>query len=489
MTLRVRDASLFVTNMRTRIPFEYGMSRLTALPHLFVRVDLDLDGEQGQGVSADGLAPGWFTKDPDKTYHQEIREMCRVISTAVDRLVGMEASPDPFTCWHRLYKKQMSWGRDRGFPDLLTNFGISLAERAMLDAFCRIKDVPFHRVILDNLAGIQLGHIHEELSGTAPSDWLDGTPRANLRVRHTVGLSDPLTSDEAGGVDRPDDGLPVTLEENIDTYDLTHFKIKIDDDRRAALDRLRRISDLLGTEEGSFAFSLDGNESFSEMDAFRGFWEDLKSDDQLRSFLRAGLLFVEQPLERDVLNDAGRGDPINWSDRPPLIIDESDANLESLPQALDQGYHGTSHKNCKGVFKGIANRCLVACKNQEEAGNPYRMSAEDLSNVGPVALLQDLSVIATLGFRHAERNGHHYFPGLSELPEDVQNSMLQQHGELYREHHSANGTFPSLDIRNGNIALQGVNDAPFGYRVDLDPERFTPLPDWSFDSLGLEPSG
>ncbi len=489
MTLSVKDASLFVTNMTTRIPFEYGMTRLTALPHLFVQIDLELDGEHGRGMSADGLAPGWFTKDPDQTYHQEIREMCSVISTAVDRLVRMASCSDPFTCWLQLYEQQMAWGRDQGIPDLLTNFGISLAERALLDAFCRIKGVPFHRAIQEHRLGIQLGEIHEDLSGTAPSDWLDETPRSALRIRHTVGLSDPITSDEAGSRDRPEDGLPLTLEENIDTYNLTHFKIKVNDDRGASKERLRRISELAEEGRSSFVFSLDGNESFDDLDEFRGFWEELVSDDQLRSFLQQGLLFVEQPLRREVLRSEAQENPVEWADRPPMIIDESDANLDSLPRALEQGYHGTSHKNCKGVFKGIANRCLIASKNAEKAGTPYRMSAEDLSTVGPVSLLQDLSVIATLGFHHAERNGHHYFPGLSEMPDQVQQRMLEHHGALYRRHRAGTQTFPSLDITDGQITLEGVNRAPFGYNIDLNPEQFTPLSDWSFESLGIESSG
>ena len=93
--------------------------------------------------------------------------------------------------------------------------------------------------------------------------------------------------------------------------------------------------------------------------------------------------------------------------------------LDSLPRALEVGYVGTSHKNCKGVFKGVANACLLSMLNrrQEEAG--YLLTAEDLSNVGPVALLQDLAVVSQLGPGHAERNGHHYFRGLAALPADL----------------------------------------------------------------------
>ena len=49
------------------------------------------------------------------------------------------------------------------------------------------------------------------------------------------------------------------------------------------------------------------------------------------------------------------------------------------------------------------------------------MSGEDLANVGPVALLNDLTVMSSLGVNHVERNGHHYFSGLSMYDKDLFN--------------------------------------------------------------------
>src|SRR5690606_2352290 len=115
-----------------------------------------------------------------------------------------------------------------------------------------------------------------------------------------------------------------------------------------------------------------------------------------------------------------------WPDRPRVIIDESDGEPDTLRRALDLGYAGTSHKNCKGVFKSIANACLIAAR-REATGDDLVLSAEDLANVGPVALLQDLAVVATLGISHVERNGHHYFAGLRHLPADMQDTVLTHH--------------------------------------------------------------
>nr|CAA9221655.1 hypothetical protein AVDCRST_MAG63-500 [uncultured Armatimonadetes bacterium] len=74
------------------------------------------------------------------------------------------------------------------------------------------------------------------------------------------------------------------------------------------------------------------------------------------------------------------------------------------------------------------------------------MSGEDLTNIGPVALQQDLAVMATLGIESVERNGHHYFAGLSQFPESVQRQVLEHHSDLYRR--SLQG-WPTVAIEQG----------------------------------------
>jgi len=99
---------------------------------------------------------------------------------------------------------------------------------------------------------------------------------------------------------------------------------------------------------------------------------------------------------------------------------------------------------------------LIAQRQREDPRGRYAFSGEDLSNVGPVALLQDLAVAATLGLTHVERNGHHYFADLGALPAEVQQQVLARHGDLYHRHETPRGAFPSLTIRGGEIALDSV---------------------------------
>ena len=83
-------------------------------------------------------------------------------------------------------------------------------------------------------------------------------------------------------------------------------------------------------------------------------------------------------------------------------------------------------------MKGLANACLLAKRRGE--GRPGVLTGEDLCTLGPFALLQDLAMMALLGIEHVERNGHHYYRGLSMFPRDWQEAMLPAHGDLYARH-------------------------------------------------------
>ena len=181
------------------------------------------------------------------------------------------------------------------------------------------------------------------------------------------------------------------------------------------------------------------------------------------------------------MNPEVGGQLSDWAEAPPLIIDESEATLEALPTALKLGYRGTSHKNCKGIVKGIVNACLLAHRRRTEEDPALILSGEDLANVGPVALLQDLVLMAHLGIDHVERNGHHYFRGLSMYPEDVQAQVLADHEDLYKRH--ADG-FATLRIDQGRLNLSSLLAAPFGPASHVEVSRFEPLDAWVQEGVG-----
>ena len=333
----------------------------------------------------------------------------------------------------------------------------------------------------ENSLGLRLEAIHEELSGYEPAALLPDRAQRTMIIRHTVGLADPLTDGDVPKAERLHDGLPQSLAASVRFYGLTHLKIKLSGDTGADIDRLQRIAQIMENHApAGYAHTLDGNEFYTEVGPFQRFWETIQVEPTLSSFLDRAL-FVEQPLHRDVaLGESVRADLRRWDARPPLIIDESDGEVNSLADALDCGYAGGSHKNCKGVFRGIVNACLLEHYRRQDPTQAFILSSEDLCSVGPVAMIQDLTVAANLGITHAERNGHHYFAGLSMYPRRVQSQVLASHGSFYRRHEEG---YPALDVRQGRVDVSSIVDAPFGYGFDFDTTQFTPLDEWDVASL------
>lgn len=481
MKISVKDIGLNVLNMKTRMPFRYGIASLESVPHLFLRVTADIDGATAVGVAAEGLPPKWFTKNPDTSFAEDLEEMLVVTQQAVSLALDLPVAESPFDFWRHLHARQEAWAAETSYPPLLWGFGVSMVERALIDAFCRATGSTFEQAVRDNSLGVQLGDCHAELKSYKPAALLPERANRSMIIRHTVGLADPLTDDDIPQDERLTDGLPQSLEASVRFYGLTHLKIKLSGEASADIERLQRIAQIMEMHApAGYAHTLDGNEFYTDVGPFQHFWETIQGEPTLRSFLDRAL-FVEQPFHRDVaLGSSVQSDLQKWRERPPLIIDESDGELNSLADALACGYAGGSHKNCKGVFRGILNACLLARYRELDSTRAFISSSEDLCSVGPVAMIQDLTVAANLGIEHAERNGHHYFAGLSMYPQTVQAQVLAKHGSFYRRHEEG---YPALDVRKGRVDVSSIVDAPFGYGFELNTAQFTPLGEWTVESL------
>src|SRR2546427_4121401 len=138
----------FVRHTRTRFPFRYGIASMTDVPHLFARATVAVAGKSSFGLSAEGLPPKWFTKNPATTFEQDLPEMLQVISRAAKLTKRIAQSPVSFfDLWHELYRQQSDWADARQIALLLANLGVSLVERAALDGLCRVAGEPLHRMV------------------------------------------------------------------------------------------------------------------------------------------------------------------------------------------------------------------------------------------------------------------------------------------------------------------------------------------------------
>jgi len=475
LPFRIGSLSFRTRWMKTRFPFKYGIASMTELPHVFGVAEGSLGGAPWCGLASEGLPPKWFTKNPDTCFEEDLPAMVESIRHACD-LVENSAHESVFAAWRSLHEEQDRWAREKGYPPLLAHLGTALVERMLIDGYCRGAGLSFPEAVGTNSFGIDLGCLHPELAGTEPGEWLAG-PGESIVVRHTVGLGDPLRAGDIPEDEGIDDGLPHALLEAIRHYGLTHFKIKVCGSLEVDVPRLKDVAAVLSEASPGFRYTLDGNEQFRDIATFREHWEAYRAEPGLAVLFESDrLLFVEQPLHRDVaLAESVRDELAAWDEAPSMIIDESDGELDCMRRALALGYRGTSHKNCKGVIKGLANRCLIEWyRRQQPEEGPWLMSGEDLANVGPVALLNDLAAMAVFGIGNVERNGHHYFAGLSMFPGELQKMVCERHPDLYEMRPEG---YASLRIEGGRVSTRSPGEAPFGHGLDLTPETLALLGD------------
>ena len=202
-----------------------------------------------------------------------------------------------------------------------------------------------------------------------------------------------------------------------------------------------------------YRFTLDGNEQYASVDEALALWRAIESTPALRR-LAASILLIEQPLARKsaLVSDVGA-----LGAARPVIIDESDADLDAFPEARARGYRGVSSKACKGFYKSLINRGRCVLWNREAGHEAYFMSAEDLTTQAGLALQQDLALVSLLGLEHVERNGHHYVRGLAALPPAEQRALLGAHPDLYVDDRG----LVRLRITRGRLDIRSLECAGF----------------------------
>ena len=479
MGIELTRAERFVGDMDKRMPFHFGNVVATEGPHHFLEVTVEVDGDPTEGLSMAGMAPMWFLKDPDLSLAEATDDLLEVFAAATRHALELDPAPTVFDWWYDLYERQAEWGEGSRHPPLLWGYGASMVEQAVVDAYCRAGATTFAEAVRDGAFGIDPGRIYDELDGSDPAALLPDEPTREAAVRHTVGLTDPLREDDVDAGDRLDDGLPQSLEAYVREDGVDHFKIKLSADAERDAERLERIGDVLDASGlDDYLCTLDANEQYDSVRTFRAQWERHAADPALASVVDR-VAYVEQPLPRsEALTDETREVLTSWEGKPRIIIDESDDRPDSAGRALACGYAGTSHKNCKGVFRGVVNACLVEHRRREGDGE-YVISAEDLTTIGPVELLQDLAVVGTVGAAHVERNGHHYYRGLSFLDRDLQTTVLDAHSDLYYRHDEG---FVAMAVDDGRMSFGSVVDAPFGRGFEFDASQFTPVEEWTAES-------
>ncbi|MEQ8791488.1 MAG: hypothetical protein RIC55_34815 [Pirellulaceae bacterium] len=483
MRIALSETRLGLLNSTTRLPFRYGKACMTRCPQAILEATIEVEGRRQRGYSGDCLPPLWFDKSPEKDFAAQIDDMLSVIRVADEAFRGELASAEPFfPAWRSVYETVQAYAAEHQLTPLLAGFGVSMLERALMDAMARAAGLSFAEAVRENLYGIDAGSVHASLAGLQPRDWLPERPRREVWVRHTVGMADPLTSADIAPEARLDDGLPQALEEYVERTGTRYFKIKVANRPDDDLARLEAIAAIVERHRGEqYRVTLDGNEQYHAAAEFDALIDAIEDNPRLAT-LWANTLVVEQPLERGIALDPQHTQGVRrLAERKPVIIDESDGRLHSYSQAIELGYRGTSSKNCKGPIKSLLNAGLTWLANDRGRTRDYLMTGEDLCTVGVAPVQSDLCLTATLGLTHVERNGHHFHRGLSYLPVDVQQAALAAHGDLYSEQHGV----VAPHLHEGRFRIASLQCPGFGFAVLPDLDRMQSPDQWDFASLGV----
>jgi L-alanine-DL-glutamate epimerase-like enolase superfamily enzyme len=439
----LREVALHERPVKLRLPFRFGVVTLTECPQAFARVRIEAaDGSSHWGASAELMAPKWFDKNLALSNEDNFEQLRSVLRMARAAYLSDATPGSAFAHFARHHEAHARTAAAEGFNPLLASYGPALLDRALLDAACRAQGVSFYDAMQRNLPGVGPGR--PEFDGLDMTSFLAQLrPAAGIHARHTVGLLDAITAADLR--ERVGDGLPETLEEVILAHGHRYFKLKVGGNVAADLDRLQAIAAVLDRAGEPYYASLDGNEQYQDAAGVLELVAGIRSRPALAR-LWASILFIEQPIARKMALDVD----LRLADfGKPVIIDESDGELDSFVRARERGYAGVSSKTCKGIYKSVLNAARCAAWNREEGGTRYFMSAEDLTTQAGLSVQQDLALVNLLGITHVERNGHHYVDGMAALPQAEQDAFLAAHPDLYERSHEA----VRLRIAGGRIAL------------------------------------
>lgn len=458
-SFRIAEIELLEIPVVLRMPFRFGVVTLRKCFQAFVRARIVIpNGQSHWGASAEMIVPKWFDKNTLLSDEDNFEQERHVLRLAKAAYLADASSDTAFGHFARHHEAHLRACAAENLNPLLANYGPALIDRALIDALCRALGKSFYAAVQHNALGMD--ERMPAFQGLNMARFLSSLePAKTLHARHTVGLLDAITRQDV--TEPVNDGLPETLQEVLQVYGHSYYKLKVSGRIDADIDRLCAIASVLDNLPEPYHATLDGNEQYQSAEQLHELLTRMRAQPALKRLV-ASILFIEQPINRLHALDV---DLKKLDLGMPVIIDESDGLLDTFVMAREQGYTGISSKTCKGVYRSLLNAARCAAWNEESsAPGRYFMSAEDLTVQAGLSVQQDLALVNLIGVTHVERNGHHYVNGLQSRPEAEQAAFCKAHPDMYEHSHGA----ARLRIRDGQLHIASL-DAP-GYASAVMPD-------------------
>jgi hypothetical protein len=444
--LIVRDIALSERPVSFHTPFRFGAVTVQGAPQLFVHAEIEVEGRvRAKGAAAELIVPKWFNKDPALTAEETVAQLRRSTEIARDIYLSEPRLDTAFGIHAACTGPQLAACAQARIPPLAALFGPAEIDKAIVDALLRNLGLDAFSGFARNVIGLD-ARLTADLDDTSIERFLAGrSPATQMAIRHTTGLTDPIEQ----------------LRDVVQETGCRFFKIKLSGDPHRDRDRLARIAAELAAPALDYRVTVDANEQYGDPANLAALVEALRGDRALHE-LAQRLLYIEQPLPREVTWDLALGD---MGRDFAFIIDEADDGYGAFPRARALGYRGVSSKACKGLYKSLLNGVRAARANESDG---VFIAAEDLTCQPGLAVQQDTALVAFLGIAHAERNGHHYVDGFADTPDAEADAFLAAHPDLY----SRSEGRVRLAIRDGMIAIGSL--ACRGFACGVAPDRIGP---------------
>ena len=454
--LAVRDIAFFERPVTFARPFRFGAVVINATPQMFVRVEIEIEGQgkddsKAIGATAEFLVAKWFDKRPHLSPQATVTELRRSLLIARELYLSHTSFETAFGLHAACIGAQVEACAKEDIPPLAAAYGPAEIDKAILDALLRSVGANFFDGMAGNIAGIG-ARLSGDLGDEDVARFLAGRRRLErVAIRHTVGMDDQVEGE--GGV--------ADLRENAGAR---YFKLKLNGDPAHDAERLTRIGKELAKLPHEYRVTLDANEQYADLNALGALVERLDRDSALKP-IAAKLLYIEQPMPRDIT----RQSPLGGLRSRDFIIDEADDSYDAFPAARALGYRGISSKSCKGIYKSVINATRAA--KWSANGDKAFIAAEDLTCQAGLCVQQDLALGALIGVTHAERNGHHYVDGFGDTPAAEAEAFLAGHPDLYVR----DGEKVRLAIHDGDLLTGSLISPGFATSVHPDWSALSPL--------------
>lgn len=445
---RVKDVSLFLLPVETRVPLKFGSETLLTVTCARAKVTLeDRNGNVASGWGETPLSVQWVWPSavPYSERHSALIEFTKILAK---EWLKFDEFGHPVELSHAfqqnvLHARQDQFNAERGgepMPYLAGLVAASVFDQAIHDAFGVLHNVDIYTTYNAQFMSQDLSQFLEPESGSDvtfvgkyPADFLVENPPTELPVWHLVGGLDPIAPEELTG-DEPDDGYPVLLKDWIERDGLECLKIKLrGNDSAWDYQRLLAIGEL-SLQTGVKWLTADFNCTVRDPQYVNDILDRFAADHKA---IYDTILYVEQPFPYDL--EADRIDVHSVSERKPLFLDESAHDWKFVRLGKELGWSGVALKTCKTQTGALLSLCWAKAH-----GMP--LMVQDLTNP-MLAQVPHVRLAAHAGtIMGVESNGMQFYPDASKPEEAI-------HPGLYQR-------------RNGILDLSTIKGPGFGYRVD-----------------------